>query len=218
MRRVIAGVMMSLDGVMQAPGGPEEDPNGFKFGGWVWPHFDEAGGEEMDKWFSQPFDLLLGRRTYDIFAAYWPYQAPDNPIRVAFDKATKYVATSSKAALTWQNSIALHDAVREVARLKQQDGPALLTQGSTVLLHSLLSAGLVDEFRISMFPVVLGSGKKLFAEGSAPVGLKLTESLVTPSGVTMNTYVRDGEVKTGSLPDNPSAVELERRERMKKEG
>ena len=221
MRKVIAGAMMSLDGVMQAPGGPEEDPTGgnFKFGGWVWPHFDEVGGAAMDKSFRTPFDLLLGRKTYEIFAAYWPYQGPDSPIGGLFNKVTKYVATHSDTPLAWENSVALHDAVREVTRLRQEEGPALLTQGSTVLLQSLLEADLIDEFRLMIFPVILGHGKRLFGEGTIPAGLKLTESTVTPSGVTINTYVRSGEVKTGSMgPDNPSKEELQRRERMKKEG
>jgi dihydrofolate reductase len=220
MRKVIAGVMMSLDGIMQAPGGPEEDPTGgFKFGGWVWPHFDEAGGEAMDKSFSTPFDLLLGRKTYEIFAAYWPYQGPDDPIGKRFNEVTKYVATHSHTPLQWQNSVALHDAVHDVARLKQEEGPALLTQGSTVLLQSLLKADLIDEFRVMLFPVILGQGKKLFGEGTIPVGLKLTESTVTPSGVTINTYVRSGGVQTGSFgSDSPSKEELQRRERMKQEG
>jgi dihydrofolate reductase len=220
MRKVIAGVMMSLDGVMQAPGGPEEDPTGgFGFGGWVFPHFDEVMGQAMDKSFSKPFDLLLGRKTYEIFAAHWPYQGSDDPIGQLFNQVTKYVATSSKAPLAWQNSVALHDAVRDVARLKQQEGPALLTQGSSVLLHSLLKADLIDEFRLTLFPVILGRGKKLFGEGTIPAGLKLTESNVSTTGVTINTYVRSGDVKTGSFAqDNPSKEELQRRERMQKEG
>jgi dihydrofolate reductase len=220
MRKVIAGVMMSLDGVMQAPGGPEEDPTGgFKFGGWVFPHFDDVLGQAMDKSFGPPFDLLLGRKTYEIFAGYWPYVGADDPIGERFNKVTKYVATTSKTPLTWQNSVALHDAVRDVARLKQQDGPVLLTQGSTVLLQSLLKANLIDEFRMTIFPVILGRGKRLFGEGTTPAGLKLTESNVSTTGVTINTYVRAGDVKAGSFAQQePSKEELQRRERMKKEG
>jgi dihydrofolate reductase len=220
MRKVIAGVMMSLDGVMQAPGGSEEDPtNGFKFGGWVFPHFDEVLGQAMDKSFGAPFDLLLGRKTYEIFAAYWPYVGADDPIGQRFNAVTKYVATTSKAPLTWQNSVALHDAVPDVARLKQQDGPVLLTQGSTALLQSLLKADLIDEFRVSLFPVILGKGKRLFGEGTIPAGLELTESNVSTTGVTINTYVRAGDVTTGSFAQqDPSKGELERRERLKKEG
>jgi dihydrofolate reductase len=219
MRKVIAGVMMSLDGVMQAPGGPEEDPTGgFKFGGWVFPHFDEVLGQAMGKSFGAPFDLLLGRKTYEIFAAYWPYVGADDPIGQRFNEVTKYVATTSKAPLAWQNSVALHDAARDVARLKQQDGPVLLTQGSTNLLQSLLKADLIDEFRVSIFPVILGKGKRLFGEGAIPAGLELTDSTVSTTGVTINTYVRAGEVKSGSFAQqDPSKEELERRERLKKE-
>ena len=220
MRKLVAGVMMSLDGVMQAPGGPDEDPTGgFKFGGWVFPHFDEVGGQAIDKLFAAPFDLLLGRKTYEIFAAYWPYMGPNDPIGQRFNQVTKYVATTSDMPLTWQNSVALHDAVRDLARLKQQDGPVLLTQGSTVLLQSLLKANLIDEFRLFIFPVILGRGKRLFGEGTIPAGLKLTESQVSPAGVMINTYVRAGDVKTGSFAQqNPSKEELQRRERLKKEG
>jgi dihydrofolate reductase len=219
MRKVIAGVMMSLDGVMQAPGAPEEDPTGgFKFGGWVFPHFDEVLGQAMDKSFGAPFDLLLGRKTYEIFAAHWPYAGADDPIARRFNEVTKYVATRSKTPLTWRNSTPLHDAARDVARLKQQDGPVLLTQGSTVLLQSLLEADLIDEFRVSIFPVILGRGKRLFGEGAIPAGLKLTESKVSTTGVTMNTYVRAGDVETGSFAQqDPSKEELQRRERLQRE-
>jgi dihydrofolate reductase len=220
MRKVIGGVMMSLDGVMQAPGGPEEDPTGgFKFGGWVFPHFDEVFGKALDKSFGPPFDLLLGRKTYEIFAAYWPYVGADDPISKRFNEVTKYVATTSNAPLTWQKSVALHDAARDVARLKREDGPVLLTQGSTALLQSLLKADLIDEFRVSICPVILGRGKRLFGEGTIPAGLKLTESIVSTTGVTINTYVRAGDVKSGSFAQQtPSSEELQRRERLKREG
>jgi dihydrofolate reductase len=220
MRKLIAGVMMSLDGVMQAPGGPEEDPTGgFRFGGWVFPHFDDVLGQAMDQSFGAPFDLLLGRKTYEIFAAHWPYVGADDPIGKRFNEVTKYVATTSNTPLRWQNSVALHDAVRDVARLKQQEGPALLTQGSTALLQSLLKADLIDEFRMTLFPVILGRGKRLFGEGTIPAGLKLTGSTVSTTGVTINTYVRAGDVETGSFAQiDPSKEELQRRERLKKEG
>lgn len=220
MRKLVAGVMMSLDGVMQAPGGPQEDPTGgFDFGGWVFPYFDEVLGQAMEKTFSAPFDLLLGRKTYEIFAAHWPHVGADDPIGQRFNKVTKYVATTSKAPLTWQNSIAIHDPVREVARLKQTDGPTLLTQGSSVLLQALRKADLIDEFRLTIFPVILGRGKRLFGEGTLPGSLDLTESTTSKTGVTINTYVRAGAVKTGSFAlENPTQEELQRRERMKKEG
>lgn len=220
MRKVIAGVMMSLDGVMQAPGGPEEDPTGgFNFGGWVFPHFDEVLGQAMDKSFGAPFDLLLGRKTYEIFAAHWPHVGADDPIGQRFNEVTKYVATTSAGPLTWQNSVAIHDAARDVARLKREDGPVLLTQGSSALLQSLLKADLVDEFRLSIFPVILGRGKRLFGEGTIPGGLKLVDSTVSTTGVTINTYVRAGKVETGSfaLPE-PTTEELQRREHLKKDG
>jgi dihydrofolate reductase len=219
MRKVIAGVMMSLDGVMQAPGGPEEDPTGdFSFGGWVFPHFDEVLGQAMDNSFSAPFDLLLGRKTYEIFAAHWPHAGADDPIARRFNEVTKYVATRSSAPLTWQNSVALSDAARDIARLKQEDGPVLLTQGSSELLQSLLNANLIDEFRLSIFPVILGAGKRLFGKGTIPAGLKLTQSIVSTTGVTINTYVPTGSVQTGSFAlEKPSKEESERRERLKKE-
>ncbi len=219
MRKVVAGAFLSLDGVMQAPGGPEEDPSGgFKFGGWMFPQFDEALGKKMDESFSEPFDLLLGRKTYEIFAAYWPYQ--DDEIGRAFDRATKYVATRSKLQLTWKNSVALRgDAAEEVAGLKQQDGPTLLIQGSSDLIQSLLARDLIDEFRLVIAPIVLGDGKKLFGRGAIPVGLELVSSQTSTTGVTMSTYVREGRVTTGSFADDePSAAEIARRQKLAREG
>ena len=218
MRKVIVGAMVSLDGVMQAPGGPQEDPTGgFQFGGWVFPHFDEAGGEFLDRLFSQPFDLLLGRRTYDIFAAYWPYQ--QGPIADPFNRVTKYVATRSDEPLNWDRSVRLKDAVTDVERLKREDGPALLTQGSTVLVQALQKAGLVDELHLLTFPVVLGGGKRLFKDGAAPGAMKLLNSQTTSTGVILASYVPAGPPPTGSFADdNPSPAELARREKMKREG
>ncbi len=222
MRRVIVGAQVSMDGVMQAPGGPEEDPSGgFRFGGWVAPLADEVFGEEIGRMFDEPFDLLLGRRTYEIFAAYWPYaKGPYDGIAQAFNRVTKYVATRKGVELTWERSVALRDAARDVAKLKQQDGPALLTQGSTELVHALLAAGLVDEIRTFTLPVVLGKGKRLFDAGSEPRTFKLTHSAVSPTGLIAATYVRDGEVKTATVGGEfePSAAELRRREKHKREG
>ncbi len=223
MRRVIVGAMVSIDGVMQAPGGPEEDPTGgFKFGGWVAPVADNVFGEEIDKLFGAPFDLLLGRRTYDIFAAYWPYAegGAHDDIARSFNRITKYVATRKGVELTWKGSVALRDAARDVARLKQEDGPALVTQGSTELVHSLLAAGLVDEIRTFTFPVLLGKGKRLFDETSEPRAFRLTHSIVSPNGFIAATYVRDGEVKTATIggAQEPTAAELARREKLKREG
>jgi dihydrofolate reductase len=219
MRKVIASTFVSLDGVMQAPGGPEEDTaGGFKFGGWTFHHWDEVMGEAMGATFNAPFDLLLGRKTYDIFAAHWPHIEND-PIAESFNAVTKYVATRSDRPLTWKNSVALRDAATDVARLKQQDGPTLLIQGSSDLIQTLLANDLIDEFRLLVFPVVLGGGKKLFGGGALPIGLKLLESKASTTGVIMSTYVRAGEVTTGSFAmEQPSEAELERRARVAAEG
>ena len=219
MRKVLATAFVSLDGVMQAPGGPEEDPTGgFQFGGWTFNYWDDAIGQVMGGIFSQPYELLLGRKTYEIFAAHWPH-AKDDPFAEALTNVRKYVATSSRAPLTWKNSIAIHDVPKDIARLKREDGPTLMTQGSSQLLQTLLKHDLVDRFSLLIYPVVLGKGKRLFGEGALPAALKLVDSKASPSGVTINTYERDGAVKTGSFAiAEPSADELARRERMKREG
>lgn len=219
MRKVIAAAFVSLDGVMQAPGGPEEDPTGgFALGGWTATYWDEVMGRSMDLMFEAPFDLLLGRKTYEIFAAHWPYMQ-DDPIAEAFNRVTKYVATSSRAPLTWNNSIALHDAAAEVARLKAGDGPTLLTQGSSHLLQTLIAQGLVDEFRLMTFPVVLGRGKRLFGEALPPFALTLTATETSATGVVISRYAPAGAVPIGSFaPETPSEAELARRTRMEREG
>jgi dihydrofolate reductase len=214
--------MVSLDGVMQAPGGPTEDPTrGFKFGGWVMPYFDEAFGEEVDRLFKK-FDLLLGRKTYEIFAAYWPYydeNAPDGSIAKAFRDVKKYVVSGSGDVDTsWQGSVLLRN-VAEVKRLKQEDGPNLITQGSTELVHALLANDLVDEIKIFTVPVVLGGGKKLFADGSAPHSYKLTSSRISNSGLMIAHYERAGEIRIGDTAlAKPSKAEVARQERMNREG
>jgi dihydrofolate reductase len=220
MRKVIAGVFVSLDGVMQAPGGPEEDPTGgFQFGGWTFP-FWEGGGdtvmnEAMGALFAAPYDLLLGRKTYEIFAAHWPYLAGD-PFADTFNRVRKYVATSSREPLTWNNSVALHDAGADVAKLKQDEGPTLLIQGSSQLIQTLLRGGLIDEFRLLIFPVLLGAGKRLFGEGTRPATLRLVDSKAATNGVTINTYHPAGAVKTGTFAlTEPSPAELARREKMR---
>lgn len=224
MRKVIVGAMISMDGVMQAPGGPEEDrTGGFRFGGWVAPLVDDpVFAEETGKLFAESFDLLLGRRTYDIFAAHWPYAegGPYDDLAKTFNRITKYVATRKGADLTWKGSVELRDAVKEVAKLKQADGPALLTQGSTELVHALLAAGLVDEIRSFTFPVMLGNGKRLFAEDGQPRAFTLTHGAISPNGVIAATYVRDGDVRTATVDgaEEPTAAELARRERLKGEG
>ncbi|SDL69435.1 Dihydrofolate reductase [Modicisalibacter muralis] len=222
MRKVIVGAMVSLDGVMQAPGGPQEDPtSGFSYGGWVAPLADEVFGEEIDKMFSQPFDLLLGRKTYEIFAAHWPYaeDGPDDSIARTFNSIKKYVATRKGLNLTWKGSMALRDAAHDVAKLKQEDGPALVTQGSTDLIRTLLASDLIDEINMFTFPVVLGGGKKLFDDGAKGAAFKLAASRVSPSGIVIAQYVRDGAVKTGDFAmDPPTPAEVARREKMQREG
>jgi len=216
MRKIIAATFVSLDGVMQAPGGPEEDPvGGFKFGGWTFYYFDEVAGTAMEELFSKPFDLLLGRRTYDIFAAYWPYQK--DPIADAFNPATKYVATHRPDTLTWQNTQSLGpDIVARLKELKQEEGPDLLIQGSGNLIQTLLANGLIDEIRLMIFPLLLGKGKRLFGDGAMPAAFKLAKSQASTTGVIMATYERGGEIKTGSFAmERPSEVELERRKNWK---
>ena len=204
MRKIIVAAFTSLDGVMQAPGGPEEDRSGgFAYGGWVAPHFDETVGEAMGELFSRPFELLLGRRTYDIFAAHWPRVPDDNPdadIAALFNGITKHVATHRPDTLDWQNSQGLgDDVIASLRALKQGDGPDLLTQGSSDLVQQLLAADLVDELRVLVFPVVLGRGKRLFGENAAPAGLTLRKSVASPNGVVITNYERAGEVQTGSF-------------------
>ncbi len=222
MRKIIVGAQVSMDGVMQAPGAPTEDPTAdFKFGGWAMPYFDQACGEEIDRLF-QEFDLLLGRRTYEIFAAYWPYQDQDHPhggIARLFNDIKKYVVSrSGNVDTSWVGSMLLRD-IADVKRLKQEEGPSLLTQGSTELVHALLANDLVDAISIFTVPVVLGSGKKLFADGSAPHSFKLTRSRVSPNGVIVGHYEREGGIKTGdSVLVSSNDREVARQKRMKREG
>ena len=179
MRRLIVATFTSLDGVMQAPGGPQEDPTGgFTFGGWTAPHFDAELGGAMGEIFGRPFDLLLGRKTYEIFAAHWPYVTdPNDPIAPMFNRITKYVASRSKPKLAWQNSRLLgDDVVAALKEIKRGDGPDLLVQGSSDLLQTLWPHGLVDEFSVLTFPVVLGKGKRLFGDTAEPRPLKLTNA------------------------------------------
>lgn len=216
MRKIIASTFVSLDGVMQAPGGPQEDPSGgFKFGGWVAGYADDTVGETLGDLFGRPFDLLLGRKTYDIFAAHWPYagNGPDDAIAKAFNSATKYVASRSQRALTWQNSVLLRpDAVGALRTLKAADGPDLLVQGSGNFLQTLWRHGLVDEFTVFTFPVLLGGGKRLFDDGVAAQSLKLVRARSGSAGVVAATYLPDGAVRTGDFTlREPSEAELERR-------
>jgi dihydrofolate reductase len=222
MRKIIVGAQVSMDGVMQAPGGPTEDPTkGFTFGGWAMSYVDQAFGEEIDRVFKN-FDLLLGRKTYEIFAAFWPYydeDASDGGIAKAFNDVKKYVVSRSGEVDTgWAGSVLLRD-ISDVKRLKQEDGPNLVTQGSTELVHALLANDLVDAMSLFTVPIVLGGGKKLFADGSVPHSFKLTRSRVSPNGLIVGHYEREGEVKTGdTMLDAPSQREIARQERMKREG
>jgi dihydrofolate reductase len=196
MRKIIAITQVTLDGVMQAPGGPEEDPtNGFTHGGWAMHFVDDAAKEVIDETIAGEFDMLLGRRTYEIFAGYWPHQG-DNPIAKAFNKATKYVVTRRRDRLDWKNSQRIgDDVVAELRRLKASEGPALHVWGSSELLQTLIAADLIDEYRMWVFPVVLGKGKRLFENGVPPHGLALVETGSTPKGVLINTYRPAGPVK-----------------------
>ncbi|MGA8193219.1 MAG: dihydrofolate reductase family protein [Acetobacteraceae bacterium] len=218
MRRIIVATFTSLDGVMQAPGGPGEDPTGgFALGGWTAPHFDTALGASMGEIFGRPFDLLLGRKTYDIFAAHWPYVSdPNDPIAGLFNRVTKYVASRSSPKLSWQNSRWLgQDTVASLQTLKGEDGPDLLIQGSSELLQTLWKHGLVDEFSVLIFPVVLSKGKRLFGDGTVPVGLRLVKSQAYPTGVIVANYAPAGDVRTGDFQlAEPSKAELERRRKL----
>lgn len=218
MRRVVVSAFASLDGVMQAPGGPKEDPTGgFAFGGWTHPYFDAALGGAMGDIFARPFDLLLGRKTYDVFAAHWPYVTDlNNPIAGTFNRITKYVASRSNPKLAWQNSQLLaKDVVAALKALKSGEGPDLLVQGSSDFLQTLWRNSLVDEFSVLTFPVVLGKGKRLFGEGTMPSALELVKAKSYPTGVIVANYVPDGQVKTGNFQlEDPSAAEQERRRNL----
>lgn len=222
-RKITVGAFVSMDGVMQAPGGPTEDPTqGFTFGGWVTPYFDQEFGEEVDHLFKEPYDLLLGRKTYEIFAAHWPYydeDAPDGGIAKQFNRITKYVVSrSGDVDISWKGS-ALLRSIDDVKRLREEAGPALVTQGSTELVHALLANDLVEAMSVFTVPVVLGGGKKLFVDGSAPHSFKLTRSRISTTGIVIAHYERAGAIAIGDTAlDNPSAPEQARQQRMKREG
>jgi dihydrofolate reductase len=200
MRKLVVSTFLTLDGVMQAPGGPgEDDSGGFTHGGWSVRYWDEHMGQVMGAAMSTPFDLVLGRRTYDIFAAYWPH-APEEAGAKPLNDATKYVASRSRPTLEWAGSVLIEgDAAEGVAALKEGDGPELQVHGSGNLVQTLLRHHLVDDFRLWVFPVVLGSGKRLFADGTVPTGLSLVDSTVSTTGVVIGTYEPAGEVVTGSF-------------------
>ncbi len=198
MRKIIVLTFISLDGVMQAPGGPTEDPSGnFKYGGWTVPYFDDFLGKTMTEQMSKPFDLLLGRKTFEIFASYWPHHEAEG---AGINKATKYVASNTLTAHEWSKSVFLKGNVAEaIEKLKQQDRPDLQVHGSSNLIQTLMEHDLVDEFWLKIFPLTLGTGKRLFAEGTIPASYALTESKSSPSGVIIATLNRAGKVKTGSF-------------------
>ena len=201
MRKLIVTTFLTLDGVMQAPGGPEEDPSGgFAHGGWSVNYWDDQMGEVKTEEFDHPFDLLLGRRTYEIFAAYWPHP-PEEAGGKPLNDATKYVCSRSRPSLDWSPALLIEgDAAEGVAALKEEDdGPELQVHGSGNLAQTLIHHGLVDEYRLWVFPLVLGSGKRLFADGTIPAALRLVDSKISTTGVFMGTYEPAGEVVTGSF-------------------
>jgi dihydrofolate reductase len=198
MRKIIVIEFITLDGVMQAPGAPEEDTSdGFKYGGWTAPLGDEVLGKVMEEQMKEPFELLLGRKTYDIFAGYWPEH---DSIWPGVNKSKKYVVSNTLANPTWENTVVIKDnVVEELKKLKNQDGPDLHVWGSGNLVQTLFKNDLVDELWLKIYPITLGNGKRLWADGVIPVAYKLTDSKVTPSGVIVANYERSGEVKTGTV-------------------
>ena len=220
MRKLIASTFASLDGVLQAPGGPQEDPTGgFPFGGWTFPFFDDSVDLSGSGFDAKDRELVLGRRTYEVFEAYWPYQAADDPIARTFNATRKYVASRTLNEVAWNNSTLLRGEVAAaLAALKAEPGPDLQVIGSGNLIQTLRAASLIDEYNVWTFPVVLGRGKRLFEPGAKAGALRLVASKVSTTGVVMSTYVPAGEVPVGSFAqDEPSAKELERRAKLARE-
>ena len=199
MRELIVNTFLTLDGIMQAPGGPEEEPSGgFEHGGWSFGYWDDQMQRAMGESMSKPFDLVLGRKTYEIFAAHWPYS--DDPPAEPLNRATKHVASTTRNELEWENSKVIEGEVPEGVRaLKEKDGPELQVHGSASLIQTLLEHALIDEFRVWIFPVVLGTGKRLFDSGTVPTGVELASSQVSSTGVIMATYRSGAEIKYGSF-------------------
>ena len=221
MRRLIASTFVSLDGVMQAPGGPEEDrTGGFAFGGWTFPFWDEVMGRDMRGFDGKDRELLLGRKTYEIFDGYWPYQSAEDPIARTFNATRKHVASRTLTEVTWNNATLLRgDAAAAVAALKAEAGQDLQIIGSGNLIQTLQAANLIDEYNVWTFPVVLGRGKRLFESTAAPAGLRLVHSQASTTGVVMSTYEPAGGVKIGTFETiAPSEKELARRARMARDG
>jgi len=212
-RKLIVLSFITLDGVMQAPGGPgEDDSGGFKYGGWSVGYFDGFLGNVMTEQMGHPFDLLLGRRTYDIFAAHWPRMSDEDPGARVINRATKYVVSHRPVSLDWKVTIPISgDVAQKIADLKKQDGPELQVHGSGNLIQTLLKNDLVDELWLKAFPIALGSGKRLFADGTMPAGFRLIEGQLTPSGVVVSSYARAGEIKFGSFELAGSAENASRR-------
>lgn len=217
MRRLIASTFASLDGVMQAPGAPDEDPTGgFALGGWTFSYWDESMDVSAAGFDGKDRELVLGRRTYEIFEAYWPYQPDDHPVAKALNAAKKHVASRTLTKLQWNNSTLLRgDVVPAIIALKAQPGPDLQVIGSGNLIQTLQAASLIDEYNVWTFPVVLGRGKPLFSEAARPSALRLVRSNVSATGVVMSTYVPGGDVRPGSFAQSePSEKELARRRKM----
>ena len=217
MRKLIASTFVSLDGIMQAPGGPEEDPTGgFTLGGWMFNYADESMDISAAGFDGKGRELLLGRRTYEIFEAYWPYQPDDHPIAKTLNAAKKHVASRTLKVLHWNNSTLLHgDVVAAVTALKAQPGFDLQMIGSGNLIQTLQAASLIDEYNVWTFPVVLGRGKRLFSETAKPSALRFVRSQLSTSGVVMSTYAPSGDIRPGSFASvEPSEKELARRKKM----
>jgi dihydrofolate reductase len=216
MRKVTISTFLTLDGVMQAPGGPEEDrAGGFKHGGWTVGYWDDALAQRMSEYMGKPFDLLLGRKTYEIFAAHWPQS--DEPGAAELNNATKYVASRTLKSTDWKPSKLIQDVTQEVAKLKQEDGPEIQVYGSANLIQTLLKHDLIDEFHLMIFPLVLGTGKRLFADGTIPEGLKVLDSKTSSTGVIMARFERVGAeaIKYGSFAkEQPTQEEVTRREKV----
>lgn len=200
MRKIIVLAFLTIDGVMQGPGGPTEDPSGnFTYGGWLVPYFDDVLGATMAEQMGKPFDLLLGRKTFEIFASYWPHHEEEG---AGINQATKYVASRTLSAHDWKKTVFLNgDVEDEVKRLKQQEGPDIQVHGSSNLIQTLLEYDLIDELWLKIFPVTLGTGKRLFGNGTIPAAYTVVESKTTPSGVIIATFKRAGELKTGAIPE-----------------
>jgi dihydrofolate reductase len=221
MRKLIASTFVSLDGVMQAPGGPEEDPTeNFPFGGWTFPYWDETTDISGSGFDGKDRELVLGRKTYEIFEAYWPYQPADNPVAKLLNADRKHVASRTLMNLKWNNSTLLRgDVTSAVAALKSEPGLDLQIIGSGNLIQTLQAAALIDQYHVWTFPVVLGRGKRLFEAGAKAGALRLVASQTAKTGVVMSTYVPAGEIRTGSFAQHqPSTKELDRRAKWSRKG